>query len=197
MTRTRFLPFAFLTALGLAGVAAAGSVSGTLALPAASADQGAVVWLVPSSGPMPPAEGETAAMDQKDMQFVPHVLVVQVGTKVVFTNSDTVVHNVFSPDACAGSFNLGTWGGGEARSHTFDQPCEAVILCSLHPEMEAWVVAVPTSYFTASAADGAFAIEGVSDGEYTLKAWAPGMKKAWSETVTVEGPTSVDADLGA
>ena len=38
----------------------------------------------------------SAVMDQRDMQFVPHLLVVQTGTSVEFPNSDTVAHHVYS-----------------------------------------------------------------------------------------------------
>lgn len=44
----------------------------------------------------PRAQLPLGVMDQIDQQFVPDVLVVQVGTSVVFPNSDTVAHQVYS-----------------------------------------------------------------------------------------------------
>jgi hypothetical protein len=35
-------------------------------------------------------------LDQRNIQSFPHVLAVQVGTKVRFPNDDRVFHNVFS-----------------------------------------------------------------------------------------------------
>ena len=52
-------------------------------------------------------------LDQRNLVFEPHVLPVLVGTTVDFLNSDAVQHNVFSPDACADKFNLGTWPKGQ------------------------------------------------------------------------------------
>ena len=37
-----------------------------------------------------------AVMDQKDLQFVPHMLIVQTGTEVTFPNGDDVSHHVYS-----------------------------------------------------------------------------------------------------
>ena len=42
------------------------------------------------------AKPGTAVMDQRDTQFVPHMLVVQTGTAVEFPNSDVVAHHVYS-----------------------------------------------------------------------------------------------------
>ena len=86
-------------------------------------------------------------MDQKNLAFVPHVLPVVVGTTVDFLNSDQVLHNVFTPDKCAGKFNLGTWPKGETRSVKFDQTgCSPVMLCNVHPEMEGFVVVLQNPY---------------------------------------------------
>ena len=89
-----------------------------------------------------------------------------VGTTVDFLNSDSVLHNVFTPEACAGTFNLGTWPQGETKSLTFNKACFAVLLCRVHPEMEAFVVAVPTPYFATAQADGSYRIPDVPDGSY-------------------------------
>jgi hypothetical protein len=57
------------------------------------------------------------------------------------------------------------------RSYTFRQPCAATLLCSVHPEMEAFVVAVPTPYFAVTDKSGAYSIQGVPDGAYTVRSW--------------------------
>src|SRR5262245_41094741 len=44
----------------------------------------------------PAAPAKTAVMDQVGKAFVPSVLVVRTGTAVVFPNSDTVAHQVYS-----------------------------------------------------------------------------------------------------
>lgn len=193
MNPQRFFASAMLAFLFLgAGAVGAASLTGTVSVAGIADDAHAVVYLVGADGGPSPGK---ALLDQKGMEFVPHVLAVQTGTEVEFANSDAVSHNVFTPDGCAGRFNLGTWGQGETRSHTFDEPCTAVILCSLHPEMEAYVVAVPTPYFAVTGADGSYTIEGVPDGTYTVKVWHP-KKEEVSRQVRVAGATEASFDLG-
>jgi plastocyanin len=129
---------------------------------------------------------ENAQMNQKGLVFYPSVLPILAGTTVEFLNSDDVLHNVFCPDKCS-KFDLGSWKKGEKRSYTFKEiGCESVILCNVHPEMEAYIVALQNPYFDIVGADGVFSINGVSPGTYTLKVWN---KKLRSKPVniTVDG----------
>ena len=133
-------------------------------------------------------------MDQANLVFVPHVLPIQVGTTVEFKNSDAVLHNVFSADACADKFNLGTWPKGQSKSYTFKKECAVTLLCKVHPEMEAFVVAVPTPWFALTRADGSFRIADVPDGAYTVKVWHPKLKGA-EKAVKVAGATQADFEI--
>jgi len=154
----------------------------------------AVVYVDQIPGKSFPAPAEHARVDQKDMQFVPHVLVVLAGTTVDFSNDDAFLHNVFTPDKCADRFNLGSWPKGKSKSYTFKQPCAASLLCNVHPEMEGFVVAVPTPYFAVTDKSGGFAIKNLPDGSYTVKVWHPKLKET-SRKVTVAGDTKADFEL--
>jgi plastocyanin len=122
----------------------------------------------PSPTPAPPPH---VVMDQKNLAFVPRVLPVARGTVVEFTNSDDVQHNVFSPSATAGKFNLGTYGPGATRTLTLDQPGDVRVLCNIHMEMESHILVLDGPYFSVVAADGSFRIPDVPAGTYTLKIW--------------------------
>ena len=64
-------------------------------------------------------------MDQKGLMFVPHIMVVQLGTTVVFHNSDSVAHNIFWPSINGNkklSHNMGTWPQGEKSQLQIRQP---------------------------------------------------------------------------
>jgi len=143
---------------------------------------------------------EHPVMDQKNLLFVPHVLPVLAGTTVDFLNSDDVAHNVFTPDKSADKFNLGTWPTGQIRSFTFekrcDKVCDAVMLCNVHPEMEAYVVIMQNPYFARADEEGKFQITGVPAGDYILKVWNP-KQTAVSQKVTVpaEGAVAVELTL--
>jgi len=136
--------------------------------------------------------GKHAKMDQKKMTFVPHVLPVQAGTTVDFHNSEDILHNVFSSDACADNFNLGSYPKGESKSYTFNNPgCVATILCNVHPEMEAYVVTLGTPYFALSS-NGSYKIKNVPAGTYTLKIWH---EKYQGSDVSVDVPESGDVTV--
>jgi plastocyanin len=154
----------------------AGNITGKVKARGARHAGGTVIYIAKIEGKTFEAPKEPVLMDQKDMDVLPHVLPILVGTTVEFQNSDDVLHNVFTPDKCAGKFNLGSWAKGNKKPYTFDQPCIAVILCNVHPEMSAYVVAVETPYFAVTEKDGVYTIEDVPPGKYTLKVWHEKLK---------------------
>jgi plastocyanin len=172
----------------------AGDLHGKVNCPGMRDSADAVVYVAAIPGAAAPAAREHAQIDQRNMKFEPRVLPVLVGTTVDFMNSDSVTHNVFTPAACAGKFNLGTWPRGQSKSYLFAKECAATILCMIHPEMEAFVVAVPNPYFAITAADGSYTIAGVPDGSVTVKVWHPKLK-ATEKVVAVHGPTAADFTL--
>jgi len=111
-------------------------------------------------------------MDQKNQEFVPHVLPVLSGTVVHFPNSDTVRHNVFSPSKSK-KFNLGIYPQGVTKDQVMDIPGAAVVslLCAIHAQLAAFIVVLQNPYFTVPAANGSFAIHNVPPGHYRLVAW--------------------------
>jgi len=185
---------AFVLSAGMALPLAAGEIHGKVACKGVRNSGDAVVYVdaVPGKTFAPPKEH--AKVNQLNLTFIPHVLPVLVGTTVDFENSDSVLHNVFSPDACAEKFNLGTWPKGQSRSFTFKKDCVATLLCKVHPEMEAFVVAVPTPYFNVTKADGTYRISDVPDGSYTVKVWHPKLKGT-QKTVKVAGATTADFEI--
>lgn len=183
-----------LALIALAAGAQAGEIKGTVKAVGARNSADAVVYVDAIAGKTFPAPEKHATCDQKDLLFVPHVLPVLVGTTVDFKNSDAVLHNVFSPDKCADKFNLGSWPEGQTRSYTFKAPCAATLLCNVHPEMEGFVVAVPTPYFAVTDAAGAYVIHDVPDGSYTVKVWHPKLKETSSQ-VTVAGVATADFEI--
>jgi plastocyanin len=183
-----------LIVLALASPAFAGDIHGKVTCKGVRDCADAVVYVDAIAGKTFPAPQAHAHMNQQNLVFAPHVLPVLVGTTVDFLNSDAVQHNVFSPDACAEKFNLGTWPKGDTRSYTFKKGCVATLLCKVHPEMEAFVVAVPTPYFAVASADGSFKIADVPDGAYTVKVWHPKLKEA-TKSVTVAGATEAAFEI--
>jgi len=172
--------------------AQAGQLSGKVS--GAGAD---TVVYVDNPGGKIEAPAKPLTMDQKGLVFQPHVLVVPVGSTVVFLNSDNVQHNVFWP-AINGNkklgHNLGTWPKGEKREFKFDNAGVAPLLCNVHPEMSAYVVVVPTNHYATTNNSGEYKIDNVPDGPHTVTVWHEGMKQQ-SKSVTVSGATVADLAL--
>lgn len=137
------------------------------------------------------APKENPVMNQKGLKFEPFVLPVVVGSTVDFLNSDDVLHNVFSPDKCCDKFDLGSWTKNEIRSYTYTtEGCQSVVLCNVHPEMEAYVIVLQNPFFAITDKDGNYEIKGVPEGKYTLMVWNSKLKsKPESITVTKNGTT--------
>ena len=172
----------------------AGDIHGKVAVHGVRNSADAVVYVDKIAGKTFAPPAAHAKVDQKSMKFTPVVLPVLVGTTVDFLNSDAVLHNVFSPDACADKFNLGTWPQGQIKSFTFKKECFAALLCKVHPEMEGFIAALPTPYYAVTSADGSYHIKDVPDGTYTVKVWHPKAKAA-TKSVTVKGPTDVNFEI--
>jgi len=188
--------FAILTAtLALTASSLAGSISGKLSV----VNGISIVYVDTIAGKSFPAPEQHPVINQKGLQILPHILVVQTGATVDFLNSDKVAHNVFWPSVQGGGkkapgHNLGTWPQGEKRSFKFDQAGVAPILCNVHPEMSGYLLIVPTPYFVQTDNSGAYKIDNVPDGQYTVTAWHEG-SKTQSKPVAVSGDAKADFTL--
>lgn len=168
-----------LTALPARAAEATGEVVGTIDVAVAKHKANAVVYV--KAGDKGPMTTRSARMDQSGLLFVPRVLPIQVGWTVDFTNSDPVGHNVFTLDG--EKYDLGTWPKGEKRSYTFSKPGAYRQLCRVHDDMIATIVVLDTARFGVSDRDGAFTIEGLPPGRYTLGVWH---EKLAAQDVTVQ-----------
>jgi len=199
MSRHSLVLVSMRVAAALAAVAApcaaAVSISGTVKVTGSASAADVVVYIQQAPGTFtPPAT--PVEMDQKQMQFVPHVLPVVVGTKVAFLNSDPTPHNVFTPDN--EKYNLGTWPQGQTKDYAFSKcakfPCVYTQLCRVHPEMEGYVVVLQNPYFAVTDKTGHYQIEGVPPGNYTVAVWH-WKTKAQPKPVTVDAAQPVTADF--
>jgi hypothetical protein len=90
---------------------------------------------------------------------------------------------------------MGTWPTGEIRPFKYDKPGVVPLLCNVHPEMGGYVIVVPTQYSAETDASGAYKIDGLPAGQYTVTAWHEGMKTQ-SKPVTISaGDATLDFAL--
>jgi plastocyanin len=161
------------------------TVSGTIAGGGSHGPGGAVIWLRRVGGTTPrPAPARSKVITQRNKTFIPHVLVVPVGTQVSFRNEDPVFHNIFSLSK-PNDFDTGLYKQGASYQQTFKHTGVVQILCNIHSSMLGVIVVVDTPYYAQAEESGAFSIKGVPPGDYELKAWHEAASKLTEQRLSV------------
>jgi len=173
-------------ALPLAARAANGSVAGKVS---SAADAGAVVVYVekgPAEGAGDPGTARHEVL-QHHGQFEPQALWVRAGDNVDFVNDDNIYHNVFSPTQ-GSSFDLGLYRGGVRKTVQMKTPGEVEVFCNIHPDMHARMLVIPAgSRAVAAGRDGAYKLDGLTSGSYTLVAWSSASEPARAQVEVKPG----------
>jgi len=149
-------------------------------------------------GPFPAAVG-SVALDQDGCLYNPRVVGIVVGQDLVFTNSDSLQHNIKAVPTNNRGFNVSQPRAGMTTTKTFAVAEIMVPLeCSVHSWMHAYVGVVEHPYFATSGGDGSFTINGLPAGTYTLEAWHETLGTQTAEvTVAADGAASIEFDYGA
>jgi plastocyanin len=142
------------------------------------------------------APSDPVVIDQRDCMYLPRVVGVMVGQKIVVRNGDNTYHNVHGTVGGKMVFNKPHAPNGEDLK--LDGPAKAddvlELNCDIHPWMQAWAVVMDHPYFAVTGDDGAFQIRGLAPGTYTLEAWHP---KLGLKTMTVKVGTGNKAQVTA
>ncbi|CAN7658820.1 methylamine utilization protein [Acidovorax sp. LjRoot118] len=155
----------------MAGVAQAASVQVEVLDTAGKPLADAIVFLESADArrltkPLPGVE-----MAQEKRQFVPSVMVVPVGSEVLFPNRDTVRHHVYSFSPTK-KFELKLYTGTPSKPVLFDQAGVVLLGCNIHDQMIGWILVVDTPYFAKSpAGTGKALLDNVVPGAYKLRTW--------------------------
>jgi len=187
----------------------AGDIKGTVTAKGLRTPENILVYLTQA----PPGAADLSKvkfiMDQRNLEFVPHVLPVLIGATVDFPNNDKVDHNVFSMSRTK-KFNLGSYPAGESKSVVFDKPGIVELRCDVHAEMAAYILVMKNPYFAVTDKQGHFIIPasnhlkqigltGVKDlppGKYFIKTWHEKLKTLRKAVVVPEnGDVTIQLDL--
>jgi plastocyanin len=134
-----------------------------------------VVITAAAQAPRPGAKGmtpEPAVMDQRNLAFVPQLLVVGVGAEVQFPNNDMVSHQVYSFSP-AKRFQLPLYKGAQHRPVDFDKAGLVVLGCNIHDQMVGYIYVTDAGYYGKSDAQGTLHLNNLPAGDYTLTWWSP------------------------
>jgi plastocyanin len=153
---------------------------------------GVVIALRSTDAARPLAKPTPAKMDQVDLQFAPHVLVIPVGSPVSFPNSDSVAHQVYSYSP-AHDFHLPLYRGKPRKPEVFDKAGIVTLGCNIHDQMSAYVYVVEAQYYGRADHDGRWTSANVEPGEYQLTIWHPqsrGQDPVLEQRITVKAEGS-------
>jgi plastocyanin len=199
----------FFSIIFFSGLVIAGSIEGAVKAKGLRMPENILVYLTKA----PPTAGDFSkakfVMDQRNLEFVPHVLPVLVGAAVDFPNNDKVDHNVFSMSRTK-KFNLGSYKPGDSKTVVFDKPGIVELRCDVHAEMAAYILVMKNPYFAVTDKQGRFkipdssslkhtALSGLKDlpaGKYFVKTWHEKLKtRKQAIAVPENGKLTLQLDL--
>lgn len=130
----------------------------------------AVVKVLGAPGTLEPKKG---TLDQLQCQFVPHVQVLPVGSTLVLTSSDPVLHNAHGfYEEGSTAFNIAVPIPGMQVSQKLDRPGTIKLRCDAgHTWMSAYVIVTDQTSYAVTDSDGNFTIEEIPAGDYEIEVW--------------------------
>ncbi|MFN7134087.1 MAG: TonB-dependent receptor, partial [Myxococcales bacterium] len=135
-------------------------------------------------------------IDQKGCTYQPRVAAVMAGQPVQIRNGDMTLHNVHTYFGKETVFNRAmpndrvppiTWDSGKD-----ERALNAVmkLKCDVHPWMIGYVSVSKHPWFQVTGADGAFKLQNVPPGKYTLEAWHEKLGVKTQEITVEDGKTA-------
>ena len=135
---------------------------------------------------------ETKIVDQRDETFIPYVEIFRPGDSVVFRNSDTTRHHVYS-FAPAKSFEFVIAPGDSAPPVVLDRAGEIPVGCNIHDQMITHLYVSDAPWIARTKADGRATFDNLPPGTYQVDVWHPQLRPGRpgpSKSVTIDAAQS-------
>jgi plastocyanin len=138
-----------------------------------------------------------AIIDQRNETFLPLVTILREGGRVVFTNNDTTMHQVYSFSPIK-QFAFEIDQGHKSEPVVFDKPGVASIGCNIHDQMITYVFVAKTPWAVLTDAKGHARLPDVPSGSYRATVWHPQLvpgRAPPSSSVVVNGDMKVSLSV--
>jgi len=136
---------------------------------------------------MPP---QNPKLDQRSCKFHPHVQLIPAGGTLDVLNNDGILHNIHTYPKNNPPVNQAQPKFKKVMPLKFEKPDTVRLTCDVHTWMSGWLIVAPHAWYAVSGPDGAFKIENVAPGSYTLSYW---QETLGGQTAQVTVPPSGDA----
>lgn len=158
---------------------------------------GAIVWVTDiRSGKAFPLE-RRFELNNSNCTLDPYVQAISTGGTLNVGNDDRLLHtNRF--------INVGTGkiagiapfndDGEVVPLDGFKEPAQIEVVSDQHPWTRAWIAVLDHPYYTQTAANGSFTIDGIPPGRYAVRAWHPALGFT-DDSVTVLAGQQITAAL--
>jgi plastocyanin len=156
----------------------------------------AVLWIIDGPAPAKDVGKSKMTLDQKQCDFLPHVVAMPAGATLQIVNSDKLFHNVHAREVDKTIFNYAMPVPNYVIPKQLKDPGVLRLTCDVHPWMRAWVHVLPTTAFAVTDESGAYTISGVPPGKHTLKLWHERLgDKEQQVDVPADGTATADVQL--
>jgi plastocyanin len=127
---------------------------------------------------------------QKGCRFTPHVAAVQVNQELQLINEDSTSHNIHPFPNLNREWNKAQPAGTPPLSAKFAREEIIPVKCNIHPWMRSYFVVLKTSHFSVTGENGAFTMNDLTPGKYTITAWHETYGTQTQEVTITENETT-------
>jgi len=136
----------------------------------------AVVTVLPRAGGAISRPAPTRRIiDQKNLMFMPYIEVFRPGDQVVFRNSDTTRHHVYSFSPVK-AFEFVLAPGQSSAPQLLDKPGVVAVGCNIHDGMISYLYVSDAPWIGQSDASGVVTIHALPAGPYDVRVWQPRLR---------------------
>jgi plastocyanin len=153
-----------------------------------------VVVYISAGAPEESAPTQPVQVVQKGCRFAPHVVAMQTGQPVQMVNEDSTSHNIHPLATNNREWNKAEPPGTTPLTESFARPEFISVKCNVHPWMHAYFAVLKTSHYAVTGDNGAFSLNNLPAGKYTITAWHETLGTQTQE-ITITGNETVPVNF--